>query len=75
MSRAEVLDKLQAHKHTLTARFDVTGLAVFGSFARDQVKDKNAVDILVSFYGPATSGARTNWCGWSASRRATCLRS
>ncbi len=55
MNRDEILEKLQAHKHTLAERFGVTGLALFGSFARDQATDGSDVDILVSFDGPATS--------------------
>ena len=55
MNRAEILDKLQAHKQTLAERFGVTGLALFGSFARDQATDGSDVDILVTFDGPATS--------------------
>ena len=49
MNRAEVLEKLQAHKQTLAERFSVTGLALFGSFARDQATDISDVDILVEF--------------------------
>ena len=55
MNRVEILAKLQAHKQTLAERFGVTGLALFGSFARDQAADWSDVDILVSFDGPATS--------------------
>ena len=55
MNRAEILNKLQSHKQTLVERFGVTGLALFGSFARDQATDGSDVDILVSFDGPATS--------------------
>ena len=33
----------------------MTGLALFGSFARDQATDGSDVDILVRFDGPATS--------------------
>ena len=55
MNRAEILEKLQAHKHTLAERFGVTGLALFGSYARDQATDRSDVDILVRFDGPATS--------------------
>ena len=36
-------------------RFDVAGLALFGSFARDQATAESDVDILVRFDGPATS--------------------
>lgn len=57
MNRFEILDKLQAHKQTLAERFGVTGLALFGSYARDQAAEGSDVDILVSFNGPATSEA------------------
>ena len=55
MNRVEILHKLQAHKHVLAERFGVTGLALFGSYARDQAADGSDVDILVSFDEPATS--------------------
>ena len=55
MNRDEILDKLQAHKQTLAERFGVTGLALFGSYARGQAAGSSDVDILVSFDGPATS--------------------
>lgn len=55
MNRHTVLDLLRAHKATLSQRFGVTHLALFGSFARDQAADDSDVDILVRFDGPATS--------------------
>ena len=55
MTRAEVLDTLQAHRPVLAERFGVVELAVFGSFARDQATDESDIDILVRFDGPATS--------------------
>ena len=55
MNKSEILDKLQVHKQTLAERFGVTGLALFGSFAREQASESSDVDILVSFDGPATS--------------------
>ena len=36
-------------------RFDVAGLTLFGSFARNQATEQSDVDILVRFDGPATS--------------------
>ena len=33
----------------------MTGLALFGSFARDQATETSDIDILVGFDGPATS--------------------
>ena len=55
MNRDEVLDALRQHKQALRERFDVTGLALYGSFARNQATPESDVDILVRFDGPATS--------------------
>ena len=55
MNRSELLRLLQSHKQTLSERFGVTSLALFGSFARDEATDDSDLDILVTFDGPATS--------------------
>ena len=55
MNRDEVLETLRNHKQVLQERFDVTGLALYGSFARNQATPESDVDILVRFGGPATS--------------------
>ena len=55
MNRDEVLDALRQHKQVLRDRFDVTGLALYGSFARNQAMSESDVDILVRFDGPATT--------------------
>ena len=55
MNRDEVLDALLAHQETLAERFGVSGLALFGSFARDQATEASDIDILVRFDGPATA--------------------
>lgn len=55
MNRDEVLDALRQHKQVLRERFDVTGLALYGSFARNQATAESDVDIVVRFGGPATS--------------------
>lgn len=55
MTRAEVLERLRAHRPALAERFGVVELAVFGSFARDEATDESDLDILVKFNGPATS--------------------
>ena len=55
MNRDEVLGLLREHKETLTQRFGVVELALFGSVARDRAKEESDVDILVRFDGPATS--------------------
>ena len=56
MTRDEVLAQLRAHKATLSQRFGVTDLALFGSFARDQNAGKSDVDILVRFDRPRHLG-------------------
>lgn len=55
MDRAEVLRLLKDHKPTLSARFGVTRLALFGSTARAVAGPTSDVDVLVAFDGPATS--------------------
>ena len=57
MNRDEVLKVLRAHKATLSQRFGVTNLALFGSVARDEVSDDSDIDILVRFDQPGTSRA------------------
>ena len=46
---------LRAHKATLSRRFGVTNLALFGSVARDEMSDDSDIDILVRFDRPGTS--------------------
>ena len=55
MSCDEVIDTLRTHLGTLTERFGVTGLALFGSYARGTATESSDIDILVRFDGPATS--------------------
>ena len=55
MNRDDILDTLRAHKPVLAERFGITGLALFGSFARGQASAQSDVDILVWFDCPATS--------------------
>ena len=52
MDREEVLSTLRKHKATLSERFGVTGLALYGSFARDQATPESDVDVLVEFDAP-----------------------
>ena len=52
MTRDDVLDLLRRHKPVLAERFGVTGLALYGSFARDQATDKSDVDVLATFDPP-----------------------
>lgn len=55
MRREQVIKMLDGHKATLSERFGVTDLALFGSTARDTASEGSDVDILVSFDGPANS--------------------
>ena len=52
MNRDEVLAALRQHKQALKEQFDVTGLALYGSFARDQADAESDVDVLVEFGNP-----------------------
>ncbi len=55
MNRDEVLNLLRVHRATLTERYGVTKLALFGSVARDQATDDSDLNVLVRFDSPATS--------------------
>ena len=55
MGRARVLALLRQHKSTLTERYGVTRLALFGSTVRDEARDGSDIDLLVAFDGPATA--------------------
>lgn len=55
MNRTHVLRQLAASKAELARRYRVTRLALFGPVVRDSARADSAVDILVSFDGPATS--------------------
>ena len=57
MNRDEILKVLRAHKSTLSQRFGVTNLALFGSVARNEMSDDSDIDILVRFDRPGTSRA------------------
>ena len=55
MNRSEALKLLADSKPYLAREFGVTGLALFGSTARDAARASSDVDVLVAFDGPATS--------------------
>ena len=52
MNREELLKLLREHKATLSRRFGITELALYGSFARDNAAAHSDVDILVRFSSP-----------------------
>ncbi len=47
MLREEILDTLRANLQSLSARYGLTRLGVFGSVARDQATDDSDVDVIV----------------------------
>lgn len=55
MDRGHTLELLREHKSTLSERFGVTRIALFGSTARGTAGPASDIDILVAFDGPATS--------------------
>lgn len=55
MERNDILRLLREHKPTLSERFGVIRLALFGSTARGSAGPQSDVDVLVAFDGPATS--------------------
>ncbi|MFN8526567.1 MAG: nucleotidyltransferase family protein [Chloroflexota bacterium] len=52
--REDLLQRLTSHRDLLRQRFHVAGLSVFGSAARDELRDSSDVDLLVEFETPAT---------------------
>lgn len=54
MSRATILALLQQHREVIAARFGAPHLALFGSAARDEMRDDSDIDVLVDFHGPAS---------------------
>ncbi len=55
MNRSRALELLRESKSTLSSRYRVTRLALFGSTARGAAREDSDVDVLVAFEGPATS--------------------
>ncbi len=55
MNRTQALELLTQSKSTLSERYNVTRLALFGSTARNATRTGSDIDILVAFNGPATS--------------------
>lgn len=52
--RDQIVRTLSAHRHELAQRFGVKQLSLFGSAARDQLREDSDVDVLVEFEGDAT---------------------
>jgi predicted nucleotidyltransferase len=54
LNRQQILAALAERQKEIAARFGVKRLALFGSAARDELRDGSDVDVLVEFEGPAT---------------------
>ncbi len=54
MTRAQVLSLLNAHREEMQKRFAVKHLALFGSAARDEMREGSDIDVLVAFEGAPT---------------------
>lgn len=54
MRKQEILDLLHNHFGDVQRRFAVSELGLFGSAARDEMKEESDIDVLVEFNGPAT---------------------
>ena len=56
-NRDDILTLLVQHRQTVAERFGASRLALFGSAARDQLRDDSDIDVLVEFVGAATYDA------------------
>jgi len=54
MDRATVLKLLSENSKEVRQHFGEKHLALFGSAARDELRDDSDIDVLVEFEGPAT---------------------
>ena len=54
MDRATVLKLLTEHSDELRSRFGARRLALFGSAARDELREDSDIDVLVAFEGAPT---------------------
>jgi len=53
-NRDQILKTLSDHRHEIVQRFGVKHLALFGSAARDELRDDSDVDVLVEYEVPVT---------------------
>lgn len=54
MNRDDILNRLRQRRREIANRFAVERLGLFGSAARDELRDDSDVDVLVAFHGRAT---------------------
>jgi predicted nucleotidyltransferase len=53
-NRQQILATLAAHQEEFRGCFAVRRLALFGSAARDELREGSDIDVLVEFEGPAS---------------------
>lgn len=49
-SYIEIKDKLENHKKVLFEKYPIKGLAIFGSYARNEQKEASDLDLMVEFH-------------------------
>ncbi|MFN0087567.1 MAG: nucleotidyltransferase family protein [Blastocatellia bacterium] len=54
MNKIQILSLLNQHWQEIQSRFTVKRLTLFGSAARDEMREDSDIDVLVEFDGPAT---------------------
>ena len=54
IDRRSILERIQQLRPELTERFAVERIALFGSAARDALREDSDIDLLVAFSGRAT---------------------
>ena len=52
LSRKEILRRLREHKEEMRARFSVTQIGLFGSYAHDTPREGSDIDLLVGLQEP-----------------------
>jgi len=50
-TREDIIEKLRAFKLSITGRYPIASLALFGSFARGEQNPSSDIDVLVEFNG------------------------
>ena len=54
MNREQVVSALLQHRDEMRQRFAMKRLSIFGSAARDELREDSDIDVLVEFEGPPT---------------------
>lgn len=54
VERSTIVTMLRERHDELVSRFGIAELALFGSAARDELREDSDVDVLVTFSGPST---------------------